>query len=430
MYRGQALIIPTLLPCSVCLAQVTYHVNGTCGDNAWTGLSATCAAPDGPKASIQAAIDAAADGDTVLVASGTYVGDYQLNRVITLQGSGRPEVTTLTPGAWRPILRCNVGMSDSPTISGFRFVDGGGWGYVTYGGAIWVQSGSPVVTDCEFYNNRATVAGGAIYAPDGSLLTLVRCLFVGNGTFSTTDGDWVHAGAVRAGLMIVDSCRFENNRAILFCLFCEGGGTFGGALTGTGLVTNSTFVGNGAGKGAAAYLGAGSSIVNCTIVSNTGWDEYGPGSAIFGQGDVSVFNSIVFGNAASFQIDSCSGAVVRYCDVQGGYSGEGNIDADPRFLVDPDPAPDVGGCFFCPIEVGNLRLRADSPCIDAGDNAALPPDHLDLDGDGDTTEPLPFDLDGLARVKRTLPWPGAAAVDMGAYERQLRVFKDLGHVSP
>lgn len=417
-WRWQALRISTLLAVSLCKAQVTYYVDGACGDDAWSGLSANCAPPDGPKASIQAAIDAAADGDTVLVAPGTYVGDYQLNRVITLQSIGGAEVTTLTPGAWRTTLNCNVPMTDSPTISGFRFLDGGGNCCTSRGGAINVQSGSPIVTDCEFYGNGVGREGGAIYAPDGSVLTLLRCLFVGNSVFNTSAGSFARGGAVRAGQFIIDSCRFENNRAIWFCLFCEpGGGSSGGALYGTGVVTNSTFIGNGSGSSAAMSLGHGSTIVNCTIVSNTGYEH----GAIFSAGEVSIFNSIVRGNSSPEQIYAYSGADVRHSNVQGGYSGEGNIDADPRFVVNPDPAPNVGGCYFCFIEVGDVRLYAGSPCIDAGDTSALPADELDVDGDGDTTEPLPFDLAGNPRVVRGWPGPGnAVVVDMGAYERQMR----------
>lgn len=407
-YRWQALLISVLLPASVCPAQVTYHVNGACGDNAWTGLSPTCAAPDGPKATIQAAIDAAADGDTVLVAPGTYVGDYLLTRVLTLQSTDGPEATTLTPGAWRPILICNVAMNERPTISGFRFADGGGWGYTPYGGAIWVESGSPVVTDCEFYGNRATVAGGAVYAPDGSFLTLLRCLFVGNITFNTSY--FSNSGAVRADQLLVDACRFENNRAMSFAE-----GTWAGALSGAGVVTNSTFIGNAAGVGGAAALGPASSIVNCTIVSNEGPD----GSIIFGFGDVSVFNSIVQGNAASFPINSYTGADVRYSNVQGGFPGEGNIDADPRFLVNPDPPPSLGGCFSCPIGVGDLRLRAGSPCIDAADNTALPPEiTLDLAG-----EPRFMDVPCAPDTGVPGGMGGANVVDIGAYEAS---FPDSG----
>jgi hypothetical protein len=55
--------------------------------------------------------------------------------------------------------------------------------------------------------------------------------------------------------------------------------------------------------------------------------------------------------------------------------------------------------------------------VDAGTNTLLPPDTFDLDGDGNTTEILPFDLGGRLRI---FDWggDGIATVDMGAYERQ------------
>jgi hypothetical protein len=74
----------------------------------------------------------------------------------------------------------------------------------------------------------------------------------------------------------------------------------------------------------------------------------------------------------------------------------GNLEVDPLFV---DPAQ------------VDFSLAAGSPCINAGDTAALPPDTFDLDGDGDVTEALPLDFAGAPRVAGSPP-----IVDMGAYE--------------
>jgi hypothetical protein len=68
-----------------------------------------------------------------------------------------------------------------------------------------------------------------------------------------------------------------------------------------------------------------------------------------------------------------------------------------------------------------------SPCIDAGDTLALPPDATDLDGDGNTFEPLPVDLFNRRRVVNDPATPNTGfpvgspqllVVDIGAIEHQ------------
>jgi len=71
-------------------------------------------------------------------------------------------------------------------------------------------------------------------------------------------------------------------------------------------------------------------------------------------------------------------------------------------------------------DYGDLRLRPDSPAIDAGDSTALPTDLFDLDGDTDTSEAIPFDLGGSPRTIDDPATPDSGpvtpAVDLGAYE--------------
>jgi hypothetical protein len=94
-------------------------------------------------------------------------------------------------------------------------------------------------------------------------------------------------------------------------------------------------------------------------------------------------------------------ADVTYSVISGGYPGEGNIDADPRFL---DPA------------AGDFRLRHGSPCIDAGDSSAVPAG-------------ITLDLAGLPRFRDDPRTPDtgkgpAPIVDMGAYEFQPPCYAD------
>ena len=125
----------------------------------------------------------------------------------------------------------------------------------------------------------------------------------------------------------------------------------------------------------------------------------------------------------SAQITVFIGAIeVRHTFVQGLgplYSGEGNLGGptspDPA-LVNPLGADGIAGT-----DDDDLRLGRGSVCIDAANNLWLPPDTDDIDGDGDTDEPLPIDGAG---GERRLDDPctidagagGPPIVDMGAFE--------------
>ena len=97
--------------------------------------------------------------------------------------------------------------------------------------------------------------------------------------------------------------------------------------------------------------------------------------------------------------DGGSEATVLHSDVQGGFAGIGDMNADPMF-VDPDN--------------GDVRLQPGSPCIDAADNTAVPPGvTTDLDGDprfakrfGDNRygkRRMPGCGHGLVRVPHVVP---------------------------
>ena len=151
-------------------------------------------------------------------------------------------------------------------------------------------------------------------------------------------------------------------------------------------------------------------LTNCTLSGNHA--NVGGGVAT-GLGDrpvpPQVRNCILWGNTVGSSGPQVypSSPVVQYSDVaQDGYAGSnGNIRSDPLFL---DAAH------------GDYHLRGASPCLDAGNSAAVPADSADLDEDGDTTEPVPRDLAGNARcfdAPRADTGSGPPpVVDMGAYE--------------
>ncbi len=67
----RAALALAIVTCFVTEARgVTIYV-ATCGDDAWAGTNPNCVPPDGPKATIQAAINATVDGDEVVVLEGT-----------------------------------------------------------------------------------------------------------------------------------------------------------------------------------------------------------------------------------------------------------------------------------------------------------------------------------------------------------------------
>jgi hypothetical protein len=140
--------------------------------------------------------------------------------------------------------------------------------------------------------------------------------------------------------------------------------------------------------------------MNCTISGNYARHN---GGGLAG-GNMTVTNSIVWGNTAgsgSPQIDG-SGYSVTYTDVEGGYSGTGNMNADPQF-IDFQQAS-LGN----PTTAGDFHLQSGSPVEGQGTSAGAPA--VDRDGD---SRPLGTGVDmGSDEIfpndAPTLSWTGEA----------------------
>ncbi len=90
-----------------------------------------------------------------------------------------------------------------------------------------------------------------------------------------------------------------------------------------------------------------------------------------------LVNCVLWDIGVELDEDAGSTTTITHSIVKGDWPGAGNIDADPM-LDDLMPLPG-------------------SPCIDAGNNTAVPADAADLDGDEDTAERTPLDAAGGER---------------------------------
>lgn len=255
-----------------------------------------------------------------------------------------------------------------------------------------------MLSGCTFEDNTSTQTGAAIVA-NRATVSILDGIFRGNSTIASSGN--ALGGAIEllalAQATIVSS-RFEDN----FSQSTQP--DYGGAIHVRGgaqlALANSVFNGNLAGSGSAISVSdetSSVSITSCTFADND--DPSGQGGTLWNlKGTVTVHNSIFWNGRMPAIVNSDIAAdpvTVGYSDVEGGYDGDGNIDSDP---------------LFSDAEGGDYRLTNESPSKDAGDNSLLPTDALDLDGDGNISEPLPLDIDGNPRVS-------GASVDMGAYER-------------
>ncbi len=286
---------------------------------------------------IQAAMTAAQIGDTVLVADGTYTGPDNTN----LSFNSRAFTVRSENGPENCIIDCGgeaVGFwfsFDPPdaVVDGFTITNGGGY---PGGGLYMYYFGDATIRNCIITGNASPFTGGGGILCEGAFPTIINCTITGNTAGSAGGGG-------------------------IYCTMSD------------------------------------PTITNCTITGNT-TDGFGKNISSTEGSNPTITNSILWGHGIDeIYVDDFSTAVVSYSDVQGGWPGPGNIDADPLFT---DAAN------------GDYRLAAGSPAIDAGDNTSVPvnvttdlcnnPRFHDDSGTADTGNP-----DGVNHM-----------VDIGPYEFQ------------
>jgi len=214
------------------------------------------------------------------------------------------------------------------------------------GGLNCFFSSSPVILNCNFTGNSGYDAGG-INCYYESSPTLVNCDISGNTRPS-------YCGGLNAS--------FSSNPILFNTRICNNSGFYSGGLylnKSNIQVVNSIIAGNTGDYSGAIYTNKNApDFTNCTITQNTsllGGAFYGNPTSI-----PLITNCIIRENSPE-EIVNIS-PEITYSNIQGGYTGEGNIDADPLFVSGPD-----GYFYLAQTATGHAT---DSPCVDTGSDLA------------------------------------------------------------
>jgi parallel beta-helix repeat protein len=391
-------------------------------------LATTIQVP-GNKPTIQAAIDAAADGDIVLVSDGTYTENIDFKgKAITVKSLNGPAVTIIDGGALDTVVKFSTQETSSSILNGFTVRNGAlAQGSTFSGSGIYVASSSPTITNNVISNNIGC-QGSGIDVQFGS--PLIQHNTITNNSQGGCSGGTGGGGILIGGAskpQILNNTISNNSTGVDgggISLFAAGTPTISGNVisgnmaSGQGggiamandseaVVLNNVITGNTAyqGGGIAALVPSGTpgpTVVNNTLFSNSSANG---GSEIYLNGfysQTAFFNNIFIGAANQTAMFCDNGytsdvPVFQYndtyspqgtpftgsCTAENGNNG--NISADPKFVNAPS----------------DFNLQSTSPAIDAGSNAAPDLPEKDIAGNDRI-------LDGSGHC--------SAKVDLGGYE--------------
>jgi hypothetical protein len=269
---------------------------------------------DDPFASIQNAINISNNGDTIIVASGSYTENINFNgKNISLIGEDKTNTIISADDSSNPIVTFNL--NEESYLSGFT-INGGENSAINIenaspeisnmiisgntsfdGGALYISSSSVNISDCIIENNYANDQGGAVYIRSSSNVNLSNVILQNNlanrgGAILITEG---------SDLLIDNSVLLNNQTHDDY----NGGSNpnSGGAIYSVEsqiIISNSSVTGNSAtADGAGIYVNESSmNLYSIDINDNNSISEgHGGGCSIWNTSDVTISHSNINNNS-------------------------------------------------------------------------------------------------------------------------------------
>ena len=354
------------------------------GDPRWSPDSLNILyVPSDKYPTIQTGIDSAVHGDTVLVHTGTYIENINMNgknvllgsRYILLGDETYLDQTVIDGNSNGSVIIIENGEDSTAIIKGFTLKNG----LADDGGGIKITGSAPTLEALVILDNQAVYNGGGVFISEGSSPYLSH-LQILNNTVTNDDG---------GGIAMMNSGGYIESLTISHNSVPSGVGGGINLYNSSPEIENCLISNNlsqGDGGGIVCRDGSDAQFINVTITANFAND--GGGGFACGTSSPVFLNSILAGNDAmtepEFSIwDDYSDPIFNYCNTEMEWTGESNFYADPLFVD---------------VENGDFHLSNLSPCIGAGTPSGAPE----------------YDIEGNLR-----PDPPGSNPDLGAFENIL-----------
>jgi len=342
---------------------------------------------------IQEAINSSSNGDTIIVAPGTYVENINFKgKAITIKSSGGAMNTVIDANQAGSCVVFYLNEGPDSVLEGFTLTNGTGshMGVKTHGGGVFcLHLCSPTIRKNIICNNTC-YSGGGIYYQFANSPIIEDNLIYGN----CTDGEGGGLFGFNCSEMYISNNTIHDNYASSGAGICLYGSS--------AQLYNNNMIHNIAGYDGGAIFCSG--YCDLVIINNTLWhniaDIYGGGVCVANHSDISIYNTLFWSNFAPIGKEICVGGnhtaskcKIDYCDVMGMLGsvycdGAASLDWGTS-IIDADP-------LFVNLTSQDFHLQYNSPCRDTGINN--PPHDVPK-----------FDFEGDPRI-------ASGTIDMGADE--------------